>query len=65
MDKVELVKQSLLKNIGELSEFLVELNINNYYELIDKITNNHNFKVMTKMKNKKLWEEINKELESE
>ena len=36
MDKYELMENSLMKNIQELSEYLVDnLNITNYYELLD------------------------------
>lgn len=36
MDKYEIMENSLMKNIQELSEYLVDnLNITNYYELLD------------------------------
>lgn len=36
MNKYELMENSLMKNIQELSEYLVDnLNVTNYYELLD------------------------------
>ena len=62
--KVETMEQSILKNLQELSEFCVyDLNVNNYYDLIDKITLLNNIVVILKKKDAKLYEKIKNELE--
>ena len=64
-EKVEIMEQSILKNIQELSEFLIyDLHIDNYYDLIEELVDLYNFRVKVYRKNKKLFEEISKELES-
>ena len=49
MEKCDLMRNSILKNIQELSEFLVEeFNITNYYDLTDYMIDLFNFKLITK-----------------
>ena len=66
MNEYDIMKESIYKNIQELSEFLVdELKVNNYYDLIDTIIYLHNFRAIAYKYDKKLTEKIIKELESE
>jgi len=66
MNEYDIMKESIYKNIQELSEFLVdELKVNNYYDLIDTIIDLHNFRAIAYKYDKKLTEKIIKELESE
>ena len=59
----ELMRQSILKNIQELSEFCVDnMHISNYYDLIDLMTELWNIRAKLHKKNKDLYEEIVKEL---
>ena len=61
--KYELMKQSILKNIQELSEECVDnFHVTNYYELSDLITNLWNIRAKLYKKNKDLYEEIVKEM---
>lgn len=62
----DLMKQSLLKNLQEFSEECVDnYRINNYYELSDLIVDLWNIRAKLIKKDKKLYENILKELESE
>lgn len=62
--KYELMEQSILKNIQELSEECVDnFHVTNYYELSDLITNLWNIRAKLYKKNKNLYEEIMKEIE--
>lgn len=62
----ELMRQSILKNIQELSEECVDnYHVNNYYDLSDLIVDLWNIRAKLIRKNKKLYEEIIKEMESE
>lgn len=66
MNKYDICYNSLLKNIQELCEFLVdEFDIVSYYDLIDYIIDLHNFKVGVYKENKELALKILKEIESE
>lgn len=59
----ELMRQSILKNIQELSEECVDnFHVTNYYELSDLITNLWNIRAKLYKKNKDLYEEIVKEI---
>lgn len=59
----ELMEQSILKNIQELSEDCVDnFHVSNYYELSDLIVNLWNIRAKLYKKNKKLYEEIAKEI---
>lgn len=61
--KYELMEQSILKNIQELSEECVDnFHVTNYYELSDLITNLWNIRAKLYKKNKDLYEEIVKEI---
>ena len=61
--KYELMEQSILKNIQELSEECVDnFHVTNYYELSDLITNLWNIRAKLYKKNKNLYEEIVKEI---
>ena len=61
--KYELMEQSILKNIQELSEEYVDnFHVTNYYELSDLITNLWNIRAKLYKKNKDLYEEIVKEI---
>ena len=60
----ELMEQSILKNIQELSEDCVDnFHVSNYYELSDLIVNLWNIRAKLYKKNKKLYEEIAKEID--
>ena len=66
MEKYELMHNSIMHNIGELSEFLVDtFEITNYYDLVDFMIDLYNFRVKVFKQDKKLGIEIMKELESE
>ena len=66
MEKYEIMKNSIYKNIEELSEFLVDnFKVNNYYELVDKMIELYNFRAKTIKANKELAIEIINELEKE
>lgn len=59
----ELMRQSILKNLQELSEECVDnFHVNNYYELSELVTDLWNIRAKLYKKNKKLYEEIMKEL---
>ncbi len=59
----ELMEQSILKNIQELSEECVDnFHVTNYYELSDLITKLWNIRAKLYKKNKDLYEEIVKEV---
>lgn len=61
--KYELMEQSILKNIQELSEECVDnFHVTNYYELSDLITNLWNIRAKLYKKNKDLYEKIVKEI---
>lgn len=65
-EKSELMEQSILKNIQELSEFCVyDFKVNNYYDLVDKIILLNNIVATLERKNNKLYKEIKNEIESE
>ena len=62
IDQVEVMEQSIDKNIRELCELLVyDLHIDNCYDLMDELVDLHNFRAKVYKKNKKLYEEIKKE----
>lgn len=65
MNKYEAVKNSILKNLGEFSEFVVDLGITNFYDLVDYIIDLHNFRVKVYKENKSLATKIMKEIEKE
>lgn len=66
MENYERLKQSILKNIQELSEFLIDnFRIKNYYDLIDYLVNITNFKITLYNKNLKLAKIIEKEIKEE
>lgn len=59
----ELMRQSILKNIQELSEECVDnFRVTNYYDLSELVTDLWNIRAKLYKKNKKLYEEIIKEL---
>ena len=63
MNKYDLMKNSILKNIQELSEFCVDdMHVDNYYDLIDLMIELWNIRAKLKKKNNNLFEEIKKEL---
>lgn len=63
---VERLKESILKNFGEFAEFIYcNFGISNYYDLVDKIIYDHNFKIMLLRKDEKLYKKICKELKKE
>lgn len=66
MEEYETLKNSIYKNIGEFSEFVVDnFGITNYYDLVDLIIDLHNFRAKMYKKDKKLTMLVLKELESE
>lgn len=65
MNKYEVVKNSILKNLGELSEFVADLGITNYYDLVDYIIDLHNFRAKVYKENKELATRISKAIEKE
>ena len=66
MEEYELMENSILKNIQELSETCVsDFNISNYYDLVDLLYELWNIRAKLTQKNKELYKEIIKELESE
>lgn len=63
MNAYETMNNSILKNIQELSETLVDdFYVNNYYELNDLLYELWNFKVKLYKKDQKLYTEIANEL---
>ena len=66
MNDMEKMEKSLLKNLQEFVEFVVDdLKITNYYDLVDNICDLHNFRAKTYKKDKELALEIMKEIEEE
>lgn len=66
MEKYELMEQSILKNLQELSETCVsDFNVSNYYELVDLLYDLWNVRAILTKKNKELYKEIVAELEKE
>lgn len=66
MEKCEIMEQSILKNLQELSEFLVlDCGIDNYYDLFDYIADLHNFRAKMYKIDKKLTEKVMKQVEEE
>lgn len=66
MEEYDLMEKSLMKNIQEFTEFIVDnLHITNYYDLVDRIIELNNFRARAYKKDKKLTLEIIKELEKE
>ena len=66
MNSYDIMYNSLMKNIQELSEFLVdEFGLTGYYDLVDYIIDLYNFKVGVYKENKELALKIVKELERE
>lgn len=66
MNSYDIMYNSLMKNIQELSEFLVdEFGLTGYYDLVDFMIDLHNFKVGVYKENKELALKILKELERE
>lgn len=66
MEQSEIMEQSILKNIQELSEFCVyDFKVNNYYDLVDKIILLNNIVATLERKNYGLYQEIKKEIENE
>lgn len=62
----EKMQNSLLKNFGEFTEFCVsELDVTNYYDLVDTIIDLYNFKVKVHQKDKKLYNQVINELKKE
>ena len=62
----DLMEQSILKNLQELSEFCVsDFKVNNYYELVDKIIYINNIVTLLKQENYGLYKELEKKVESE
>ena len=63
MNSYETMEQSIMKNLQELSEFVVdEFGISNYYDLVDLLVDLYNFKVLVYKRNKELAKEIEKDL---
>lgn len=65
MNKYEAVKNSILKNLGEFSEFVADLGITNYYDLVEYIIDLHNFRAKVYKQDEKLAKKIMKEIEKE
>ena len=66
MNSYDIMYNSLMKNIQELSEFCVdELGCTGYYDLVDKIIDLYNFKVLMFKEHRNVAEMVNNELESE
>ena len=66
MNSYDIMYNSLMKNIQELSEFLVdEFGLTGYYDLVDYMIDLHNFKVGVYKENKELALKILKEIERE
>lgn len=64
MNNYELMKNSILKNLEELTEFCVdEFNITNYYDLTDFMIDLFNFKVITKNFHNNTYKKVIKHLE--
>jgi len=64
--KYELMEQSILKNIQELSEECVDnFHVTNYYELSDLITNLWNIRAKLYKKDNKIFYEIMEEINNE
>lgn len=66
MEKSELMTQSILKNLQELSEFCVyDFKVNNYYDLVDKIVLLNNMIARLNKKHPKIYLQIKNEVEKE
>lgn len=66
MDKYETMKNSILKNIGELSEDLVDtFKVKNYYELIDLLYELWNTRAIVYAENPDLKKIVKEKLEKE
>lgn len=66
MDKYETMKNSILKNIGELSEELVDtFKVKNYYELIDLLYELWNTRAIVYAENPNLKKIVKEKLEKE
>lgn len=63
MNSYETMEQSIMKNLQELSEFVVdEFGISNYYDLVDLLVDLYNFKVLVYKRNKELAKKIENDL---
>jgi len=66
MDNYETMENSMLKNIQEFCEDIVDqFGVTNYYELIDLIYDLWNFRALTKQLNPKLYKDIKEQIEKE
>lgn len=66
MDNYEIMENSMLKNIQEFCEDIVDqFGVKNYYELIDLIYDLWNFRAITKQLNPKLYKDIKEQIEKE
>jgi hypothetical protein len=66
MDKYEVMENSMLKNIQEFCEDIVDqFGVTNYYELIDLIYDLWNFRVIVQQLNPKLYKDIKEQIEKE
>ena len=66
MDNYEVMENSMLKNIQEFCEDIVDqFGVTNYYELIDLIYDLWNFRAITKQLNPKLYKDIKEQIEKE
>ena len=63
MNNYEIMEKSIMKNLQELSEFVVdEFGISNYYDLVDLLVDLYNFKVLVYKRNKELAKKIENDL---
>ena len=59
MNNYEIMEKSIMKNLQELSEFVVdEFGISNYYDLVDLLVDLYNFKVLVYKRNKELAKKL-------
>jgi hypothetical protein len=66
MDKYEVFKNSMLKNMQEFCEDIVDqFGVENYYDLIDLIYDLWNFRAITKQLNPRLYKDIQEQIEKE
>jgi hypothetical protein len=66
MDKYEVFENSMLKNMQEFCEDIVDqFGVENYYDLIDLIYDLWNFRAITKQLNPRLYKDIQEQIEKE
>ena len=66
MEDSNVMEQSILKNLQELSEFCVyDFKVNNYYDLVDKIILLNNIVAKLEKENYGLYKQIKEEVEKE